>query len=121
MEKPEAVDMSVFDDIKDVSSQDREGRYSREELLAFYRYFGRRAILYHFCGTHLYSPYLRPPPTLDLTLEKLTSRIPLKPASYNNDARESLFHESEVDSHQVVAASCFREFDFDSSNLIFLG
>lgn len=88
--------MSVFDDIKDISSQDRKGRYSKEELLSFYRYifFSKKDFCQHFVLTH-YSPYLRPPSILDLSLEKITSRFPLAPASHSNDApRESLYSDS---------------------------
>lgn len=89
--------MSVFDEIKDISSQERKGRYSKEELLSFYRYilslFEYR-LLKHFVLTN-YSPYLRPPSILDLSLEKITSRFPLPPASHSNDApRESLYSDS---------------------------
>jgi hypothetical protein len=51
-----------FADVIEVSNQENRTRFNREELLAYY------------------SPYYRPPSTLE-QVDKVTSRIPLQPVA----------------------------------------
>jgi hypothetical protein len=62
--------LAEFEDVKDISSKESPNRYSKDELLSYY------------------SPYLRPPSTLE-QIEKITSRIPFVPASLTQNTQNN--------------------------------